>query len=557
MEHRSAEDDVDRTDQDPRAAVAGLIRAAGVHGLRLRRVLAMLLADWRSEEELIRAQATPRRTVEELLAAVGSDLGRRRVDGRELIRVRPERAADYRAEFADTALPEPVDQVPSAARLPESLLADVRADIASVPPPLAALDHVQATPESVLRRAAWLASHYDLTDASVLFLGDHDLTSLALGRLRPDAAITVVDVDDRVLAHIDGIAERQGLRIRCLHADLRFGLPPSVLDTADLVFTDPPYTPEGVGLFAARGAECLRDGAGRVLIAYGYSDRTPALGLKVQQRLHRLGMLFEAILPDFDRYEGAQAIGSAADLYVCRPLSTGGTRRGDTRIYTHGPQSSESSGGPSAAALEALRGLVDVPTPPPVHDAEWTSPISVDAALIDAIADPGPWLFRVLAAANTRSLGVLVRNNHPDLVDASAQRALSELVGAKFRLRFHRSTPDGRHAVVVASAVTTEQTPDAPGAGQPVDRAASPRTDVIAGALLRKAHGRIANVWREALIRRETARGQALTKNQARDLVLAAAPRRDELDLRLIDLPRHRVAALLAAADTANGAAAG
>ncbi|APU23363.1 bis-aminopropyl spermidine synthase family protein [Actinoalloteichus sp. GBA129-24] len=541
MEHHIAEDGVDHTTPEPRVAVAALIRAAGVHGLRLRRVLAMLVAGWHSVEDLIRTQATPRRTVEELLAATGTDLGRRRVDGRELVRIRPECAADYRAEFATAELPAPVDQAPAAARLSESLRAAVRADVAAVPPPMAALDHVQATPESVLRRAAWLASHYDLDNASVLFLGDHDLTSTALGRLHPDLAITVVDVDDRVLAHIDRIAEREGLRIRCLHADLRFGLPPSVLGTSDLVFTDPPYTPEGVGLFTARAAECLRDG-GRVLIAYGYSDRTPALGLKVQQRLHRLGMLFEAILPDFDRYDGAQAVGSASDLYVCRPLGSGTTRRGDTRIYTHGPQSGESTGGPSAAALDALRGLVSAPTPLPVVEAEWTSPTTGDAALIDAMADPGPWLFRVLAAANTRQLGMLVRNNHPDLLDAAAQRALSDLVGAKFRLKFHRSTPDGRHAVVVASSIAASSAAE-PDATRPAAESS------IAGALLRKAHGRIANVWREALIRRESARGRTLTKNQARDLVLASAPRRDELDLRLIDLPRHRVAAVLAAAD--------
>ena len=60
---------------------------------------------------------------------------------------------------------------------------------------------------------------------------------------------------------------------------------------------------------------------GRVLLAYGFSDRTPALGLKVQQELQRLGLVFEAILPAFHRFDGAQAIGSAADL--CQMIADG------------------------------------------------------------------------------------------------------------------------------------------------------------------------------------------------------------------------------------------
>ncbi|AOS65404.1 bis-aminopropyl spermidine synthase family protein [Actinoalloteichus hymeniacidonis] len=542
MNHQIAEDGIDHSTSDPSAAVAELIRAAGVHGLRFRRVLAMLLTDWQSLDDVIRGPAMPRRTVEELLSAVGDDLARRSVDGRELFRIPAPLADEYRRRFALAELPAPVEPVSASVELPDSVRSAVRADIAEVPPPLAALDHVQATPDSVLRRAAWLTSQYELDGAEVLFLGDHDLTSLALAGLRPELSITVVDVDDRVLAHIDRIAEARGLRVRCLHADLRFGLPPSVLAGSDLVFTDPPYTPEGIGLFAARAVECLRDSGGRVLIAYGYSDRTPALGFAVQQRLQRLGMLFEAIVPDFDRYEGAQAVGSASDLYVCRPVGSGkSARRGDNRIYTHGPQSSESGGTLSEAALDALQRLVapaggstsddaGPQCPLPVSTADWSAPSTTAAAVIDAQGDPGPWLSRVLAATNAQRLAVLVRNNHPDLVDAAAQQALRELVAAKYSLRFHRSTPDGKHAVVVATSATGET--------------ASP-----AGALLRKAHGRIANVWREALVQRESALGRTLTKNQARDLVRATAPRAEELDLRLIDLPRHRIAAVLAAAD--------
>ena len=82
----------------------------------------------------------------------------------------------------------------------------------AAPPPLPALDHVPATAATVARRALWLDGTFDLAGASVLCVGDHDLTSLALARLVPGVAVTVVDLDERVLAHID----EQRLGVRCL-----------------------------------------------------------------------------------------------------------------------------------------------------------------------------------------------------------------------------------------------------------------------------------------------------------------------------------------------------
>ena len=69
---------------------------------------------------------------------------------------------------------------------------------------------------------------------------------------------------------------------------------------------------------------------------------TPALALKVQEALGPLHLAYEAIWPDFNRYAGAPAIGSASDLYVLRPTSRTWKALGPaavgTRIYTQGPQ---------------------------------------------------------------------------------------------------------------------------------------------------------------------------------------------------------------------------
>ncbi|MDU0288666.1 bis-aminopropyl spermidine synthase family protein [Saccharothrix longispora] len=506
--------------------VRALLAERGAHARALRRVVDLLADDWHTLAELVRLPAVPRRTVQELLTAIGDDLD----TSGDRYRLAPAHAADY-AGFG-VGGDDLVDPFGALLSRHTAQLRAILADIADVPPPLAALDHVQATAETALKRALWLDNTYDLAGRTLLCLGDHDLTSLAVCSVNPDVSVVVVDVDDRLLEYVDGRAAERGFAIRTVHADFRFGLPPAVLETADLVFSDPPYTPEGMALFAGRAVEALADpGRGRVLLAHGFSDRTPALGLKVQQELQRLGLVFEAILPAFHRFDGAQAIGSAADLYVCRPTSRRPVAPARTSIYTHGPQSVEASG-PGSKALAALVDLAPRPEsspPPKPRQPGWAEPVGKGAAslAVDLSGDPGPWLLRTLLACSPGRMAALVPNNHPDVASEKGQKGLASLVGTRFALRFLRSTPDGKHCVVVADQVLAG-TLDTGG--------------LAVREVLVRAHGKLGNVWREALV---TASRGAVTKREARQRIDEAVGDSDDLELRLVDLPRHRIAALL------------
>ncbi|WP_093592090.1 bis-aminopropyl spermidine synthase family protein [Lentzea waywayandensis] len=496
--------------------VRQLVAERGVHARKLREVLSLLSEDWHPLAELVRLPAVPRRTVQDLLKALGDDVE----SSDDRYRIAPGLVASYRSEFGVSGVRDHTD-----------VLRQILVDIADVPSPLSSLDHVQATAETALNRAVWLNSTYDLTGKRLLCLGDHDLTSLAVAAVNPHVSITVVDLDERLLEFIDSRASARGHDIRTLHCDMRFGLPAAALESFDLVFSDPPYTPEGMGLFAGRGIEALQDiASGRLLLAYGFSDRTPALGLKVQQELQKLGLVFEAILPAFHRFDGAQAIGSAADLYVCRPTGRRAVS-GGTRIYTHGAQSVESSG-PSSEALSALSELAPRPEsspPPKPRSAGWAEPVGKGAAslAVDLSADPGPWLLRTLLASSPARLACLVPNNHPAVSSEAGQKELQELVQTRFKLKFLRNNPDAKTTIVVADQVLTGTL----SLGERTIR-----------EILMKAHGKLRNVWREALI---TASQGVLTKRQAAEIVDNASVASDDLELRLIDLPKHRIAALL------------
>jgi hypothetical protein len=320
---------------------------------------------------------------------------------------------------------------------PPAPLDEVRRIVAGAPEPLRELDHVPATPETVLARARHLAATYDLERSRVLFLGDHDCTALALGLVAAPREIAVVDVDQRVLEYARDA--------HTLFADLRLGLPETARAGYDLVFTDPPYTPDGVGLFCARAIEALRDPrTGRILLAHGFPESQPALGLKVQRELAALELVVEAMLPAFNHYDGAQAIGSRADLYTLRPTRRSAklaTRRARSyALYTHGRQAVEAGGTPGRVLADGTElTLTDLLREP--HPAERMT--------IDLRPFHGRCLVQASLAATARELEVTVDNETEGVRSAAEQERLARVLAPAYAIEtLQRSHAGSRDTVL-------------------------------------------------------------------------------------------------------------
>ncbi|WP_182879031.1 bis-aminopropyl spermidine synthase family protein [Microbispora sp. H10949] len=566
-------------------AIDELLAEAGVDGLRLRGALALLAGGrWWTLSDLVRETATPRRTIESLLRALPLEHSGDRV------RIPMDQVNRYNAgvgpEISD--LGNPVSEmVPEHAET----LARLERLIAEAPRGRHALDHVSATAETVLRRALLLGRRFWLPGARLLCVGDHDLTSLAVRMVHPEVEVAVADIDDRILEFVDA----QDLGVRTRWADLRLGLPPSLRGWADLAITDPPYTPDGIGLFAARAAEGLRDRErGRILLAYGASERTPMLALKVQKALVDLNLLHEAIFPHFNRYYGAEAIGSAADLYVLRPTTktwpaiAARLDRLATAIYTQGPQAVESAGRPGKATVQAT--AVDSATGRTAgagtdSTAGSTAGVGVDGAADEAAVTAfgpdllaGDWPRGLLPQVpRTRLATLLAKPYAADprrvviAVPAGLEAALPRLLLAT-RARHVRVLTAAPVAGLPELAALLAPVYELTAEGRVLDavRLAPPEDgpDRIVRAILDSAHGKLANTWREALTRtgltttpgHTTPPGHTappehagtpghggtagLTKRQARAAVEEAAPWAG--DATPLELPLHRLAQLTA-----------
>lgn len=526
---------------DVSEVVASLRREWSLDFTRVRRVLAEL-SQRATVSDLVAASGLPRRDVESVLATL-----------RPLLKTE-----DDRYRLAEPAAAEPLmfDQAQLVGRM---------AELASgLPPSRWRLDHVSATPETMARRARYLAERYELDGASVLCLGDHDLTSLAVSSVA-SADVTVVDIDEPILDHIARSAGRldhevgpaggPGLPVTTAWADLRLALPPSLTGTADLVFTDPPYTVEGMRLFLVRALEALRPtGHERLAFCFGTGERHLVKALEVQALLGELRLALEAMLPGFNHYAGAEAIGARSDLYICRP--TKGAKVGEAprpatsrrsgrskarrpattpaaNIYTRGPSAEEAAAyaipEPIATAAIAAAGGNG---PVLLIGEGWPSaPAHVSASQADVSAGPPssvtlPDFFARVAAWATAArpgpfpyAGTPVVNTSPDFGPA-ALRTL--LLIAPERAVFVVPRRDLPPAELLRAAYDLEVVPAGPG-GDPavllVTRQGDPpgeNSEAVLRYILLHPGAKVVNAWRDALIAVSRERGEAVTKNEAR-----------------------------------------
>jgi predicted methyltransferase/ribosomal protein S18 acetylase RimI-like enzyme len=201
-------------------------------------------------------------------------------------------------------------------QIPESfrpILGKLRKYLDLRPRPLTRLDQAHGTPETALHRALYMLEKGDVEGRRILFLGDDDLTSIAVALLRAAREITVIDIDIRLLEVVQLANKREGLNIEFLEHDLREPLPERLHYRYDVVFTDPPYTKPGLTLFVSRGITALqlRKGAS---IYLAYASQSPRKMLEVQKILTAVGLIITDRIPRFNTYEGAEMFANTTIL---------------------------------------------------------------------------------------------------------------------------------------------------------------------------------------------------------------------------------------------------
>ena len=194
------------------------------------------------------------------------------------------------------------------------------------PAPDFTLDQSHVDSETSALRTAYLYEHDALDGRDLIFIGDDDLTSLAVCLLSSEydlniGTITVVDVDNRILEFISTSARSIGVDIDTIECDLRQGLPRSLVGHFDVFFTDPPYTINGLKLFVSCGVQALRPFVGRpVFLSFG--SKSPKETIEVFKVISDNGLAVQEVLPAFNRYVGNQIHAGASNMIRCSTTDT-------------------------------------------------------------------------------------------------------------------------------------------------------------------------------------------------------------------------------------------
>lgn len=188
------------------------------------------------------------------------------------------------------------------------------------------IDQSKSSIDTSLKRAILCLKNHTLIGKKILCLGDDDLVSIALGFLLKklfnnsisyNTRITVMDVDKRVLGYISDIALKESIPIECEYVDFRMPLSNDFKNQFDSLFTDPPYTLEGMNLFLSRGVEALKNNSG-LTIYLSYAHKSPDFQLNMQKYFLDMGLTILEIIARFNTYEGASIIGNTGQMIVLK-----------------------------------------------------------------------------------------------------------------------------------------------------------------------------------------------------------------------------------------------
>jgi len=151
------------------------------------------------------------------------------------------------------------------------------------PSNLSEYDQGCVTPEISLARTCYFLNKGDVQNSSIIFIGDDDLTSIALALFSNFKRIVVLDIDKRFIEFINEVVRTESIKnFEAFGYDVRDPLPVDFLKSFDVFFTDPVETIPGFTLFINRGIQSLK---GKDCCGY--------FGLTYMEASHKKWHLFE------------------------------------------------------------------------------------------------------------------------------------------------------------------------------------------------------------------------------------------------------------------------
>ncbi|MGB9694788.1 MAG: bis-aminopropyl spermidine synthase family protein [Caldisericaceae bacterium] len=157
-------------------------------------------------------------------------------------------------------------------------------------------------PENSIRRAEYVYERGDLQGKRILFLGDDDLTSVAMSLTGMPEEIVVIEVDERIVAFINEVADKEKLNLKAILYNAVNPLPQDLVGKFDTFLNDPVETVEGMRVFLSRCAMSLKGKGSAGYFGISHYESSLAKWFKVEKDLLAMNFVITDVLRDFNEY---------------------------------------------------------------------------------------------------------------------------------------------------------------------------------------------------------------------------------------------------------------
>lgn len=190
--------------------------------------------------------------------------------------------------------------------------------LANAPRTNLGIDQTRNTALCGITRAILFIQNYGFINPNILFVGDNDLTSIAItimlkkiyqNSFEEKVVATVMDIDTRLLEYIS----KHSYISTCINQDFRDAPVSKYLDCFSSAFLDPPYTLNGLRLFLSRAVQYVKGGA-KLFLSYGHG--TSRNQYEIQKIIIDSNLSICEIHPSFNPYIGANSWGRVSDMMI-------------------------------------------------------------------------------------------------------------------------------------------------------------------------------------------------------------------------------------------------
>lgn len=175
---------------------------------------------------------------------------------------------------------------------------------AARPAPALAFDQGYISPQDTIGRVIFMYRRGDLEGQRLFFLGDDDLTSLAAALTGLPKAISVLEIDERLVNFLNRTARELGwTNFKAETYDAQEPLPLPYRQSFDVAVTDPVETRRGFLVFLSRCAHALEQAGAAVYFGLTRLETSPAKWGDWLAALLEMGLVPTDILPAFHHYD--------------------------------------------------------------------------------------------------------------------------------------------------------------------------------------------------------------------------------------------------------------